>query len=914
MSNRKTPVTSFRRRGRIGSASCAALALALAVSGCAETTQIVVEIDAAEDVKADAEFVRIQVEGRAPGADFSGDYVFDSTQPINDAWPLRHVLSPLEGDSTRAYRITVRGLDADFGAVSEARVESGFIAGQSRVLHMYLPGGACLGVTCTPDTTCGDQGLCVDVPVINAQDLPPLGTPPQMDSGATDSGTDATPACVPDEPCTPEGDIGQCERAVTRCEDGVEVCVVDLANEGEECRPAASSCDAAETCNGTSPDCPADEFIELGTDCGSGMFCIAGECSACTAGDPCETDNDCEVGIINCDSGEPVCAGTGPADPGTECRLSAGLCDAPELCDGASVDCPADSLLAPGALCRGPAGDCDATETCDGVSAGCPADVALSVGTECRAAGGLCDAPELCEGTSACPAPSGTSPAGTSCRPETGDCDIGELCDGTNTACPTDLLKDFGATCSGGFCNATGSCTDEFDCGAPCGAACEVGTIVCSGGAAACVRDRLLGSETECRASAGACDPAETCDGLNSGCPADTLASTTTECRPSSDVCDAPEMCTGGSPACPGDSVRPTGTVCRWATAATGPCDASESCDGSSTACPADGFLAGVVCRAAVMGGCDFPEVCSGTSAACPADLLRPRDDVCRAAAGLCDVEEVCDGTSNTCPGDAYLPNSRECRGVADTSMCDVAESCPGTGPTCPADGFAPSGTDCSGADTTGPCQASTCDGRGSCALTTVTPGTACPGGACDTSGSCVLTLKIGEVRPNGNNSFVELYNSGLDNASLEDCRLTITNAAGGGTIALSGTLPGLKFYLIGWGGAVATRADQGPGTVPSPSSSASTVTLFCGPTNVDRLRYGGTIVGVHAAPSAGASLERKACSTSTAASMTSTTHTDSTAGNSFDIGLSGATFIERPAANPDPQNLSSTAETPSCS
>jgi hypothetical protein len=92
-------------------------------------------------------------------------------------------------------------------------------------------------------------------------------------------------------------------------------------------------------------------------------------------------------------------------------------------------------------------------------------------------------------------------------------------------------------------------------------------------------------SGTECRASTGVCDPAESCDGTSGACPADVFSPSTVVCRSSAGVCDVAESCTGSAGPCPADGFVASGTVCR---SATGICDLAEACTGTSASCPAD--------------------------------------------------------------------------------------------------------------------------------------------------------------------------------------------------------------------------------------------------------------------------------------------------------------------------------------
>lgn len=129
-----------------------------------------------------------------------------------------------------------------------------------------------------------------------------------------------------------------------------------------------------------------------------------------------------------------------PKPAGTICRVAVDLCDVAEVCDGVSLECPADKPAAAATPCRPVAGDCDIAETCDGTSTACPVDGFKAAGTVCRVAAGVCDVAESCEGTSpACPVDS-LAPSTTVCRTstDTNHCDPAENCTGTSVACPAD--------------------------------------------------------------------------------------------------------------------------------------------------------------------------------------------------------------------------------------------------------------------------------------------------------------------------------------------------------------------------------------------------------------------------------------------------------------------------------------------
>src|SRR5581483_2515218 len=174
---------------------------------------------------------------------------------------------------------------------------------------------------------------------------------------------------------------------------------------GTECRPSAGDCDVAETCDGSSPACPADGF-------------------------------------------QPST---------TTCRPSAGPCDIAENCTGSSATCPPDAFesSAGAFVCRPAAGPCDVPETCAGNSAACPPDGKSTA--VCRPAAGPCDLAESCDGVSdTCPTDQKSTAV---CRPAAGQCDVAETCDGVSNSCPADAFQPDGTAC-----DDTNSCTTPDAC------------------------------------------------------------------------------------------------------------------------------------------------------------------------------------------------------------------------------------------------------------------------------------------------------------------------------------------------------------------------------------------------------------------------------------------------------------------
>ena len=269
-----------------------------------------------------------------------------------------------------------------------------------------------------------------------------------------------------------------------------------------------------------------------------------------------------------------------------------------------------------------------------------------------------------------------------------GFCADGVCCD---TACggAADDCQACTAALTGGADGTCGPTLAGTECRASAGA-CDVAET-CDGAGTACPADVVVAADTECRASAGDCDVAEVCDGASGACPADAFAAADTECRAAADLCDAAEVCDGASAACPADALAAAGTECR---AAAGDCDTAEVCDGAGAACPADALAAaGTECRAAV-DLCDTAEVCDGAAADCPADAVAAAGTVCRMMAGACDLAEVCDGAATACPMDMVVAAGTECRAAAD--VCDAAEACDGATAACPADTTLPDGMTCS--------------------------------------------------------------------------------------------------------------------------------------------------------------------------------------------------------------------------
>lgn len=141
------------------------------------------------------------------------------------------------------------------------------------------------------DVGTDDQGSGPDAETDQGSDsgLAPLGAA-CTDGAECDSGFCADGVCCN---ATCDGECEQCGPSGT--------CFIEGGTSGlVECRPSAGACDVAEFCDGTTPECPADELVVGGTvcapfacsgtaptcptsctrqaECGSGTTCVGGSC------------------------------------------------------------------------------------------------------------------------------------------------------------------------------------------------------------------------------------------------------------------------------------------------------------------------------------------------------------------------------------------------------------------------------------------------------------------------------------------------------------------------------------------------------------------------------------------------------------------------------------------------------------
>jgi hypothetical protein len=160
----------------------------------------------------------------------------------------------------------------------------------------------------------------------------------------------------------------------------------------------------------------------------------------------------------SCDGSSNDCPADAFKDATVVCRASAGVCDVAENCTGTGPSCPTDVFKGPETVCRPAAGECDLAESCTGSAAACPADAKSTA--VCRAAAGDCDVAESCDGSSDfCPA-NAFKVAGSACGdPSSGQCDNADTCDGSGTCLPNHVAN--GTACDDlNLCTANDACQE----------------------------------------------------------------------------------------------------------------------------------------------------------------------------------------------------------------------------------------------------------------------------------------------------------------------------------------------------------------------------------------------------------------------------------------------------------------------
>jgi len=311
------------------------------------------------------------------------------------------------------------------------------------------------------------------------------GTPTLLGGASCEGGDPGSVACTQDSDCF----SGACDLVTG-------LCVNDLCNNGQH--------DDGETdvdCGGDCPPCDNGDPCLSDTECGSGFFCVLGQCETspgtCQNGilDDDETDVDCGGVCDQCVAGDS-CLENADCHSGV---CSAGVCEDPTCQDGTlngdeiGVDC--------GGACESCSGSDACTQDSDCFSGACDLVIGLCVDNQCS--NGQQDDGETdvdCGGV--CPPCNNGDPCLTDAECPSGSFCVGGYCQTTSTQCGA------GMTECGGLCRDVS--TDPDHCGV-CGNACE-GNGVCMSGACqaayapGCTDQIQNGDETgvDC---GGACEP-----------------------------------------------------------------------------------------------------------------------------------------------------------------------------------------------------------------------------------------------------------------------------------------------------------------------------------------------------------------------------------------------------------------------
>ena len=245
-------------------------------------------------------------------------------------------------------------------------------------------------------------------------------------------------------------------------------------------------CDAAEICDGSRLDCPADAFANTSTECGDQTGAECSDPNRCDGAGACspmnkDTTVSCtDTDELNCDDamcdGAGGCNQTGAVESSSHvCRLAGinATCDPAETCSGTVGGACADNVYPTSDTACGNDEDteCSNADSCDGNGSCSPRDETTTV--VCTDTNTTDCFDSKCDGSGECNQRATMEGTDYVCRTEGTDpsCNPAELCVTTDGSCPTDVnitscTSDDGCCPSG--CNSDTSNVDN-DCPASCG-------------------------------------------------------------------------------------------------------------------------------------------------------------------------------------------------------------------------------------------------------------------------------------------------------------------------------------------------------------------------------------------------------------------------------------------------------------
>lgn len=560
------------------------LSLLICVSACLSCADEGAElsIDLRTDYVPGLEFTDVRIRLRQAGG-------------IRDDWHRVGDGDYIRGQRISRFRAVDRGpveLDVELfgpdGRTVLGRPASVFFSGAATVTMVVSR--TCEGVSCADELACSG-GRCVD-PECTPE------TPERCGDGCETTPCAAMAACSVGQ-CTSEGAC--LYEAVPDFCDSDEYCDPRVGCRLRPTSPRDAGMDAGMTDAGTpdagTPDAGARD---------SGAADAAMDTNIDpTCGDECSTGNICERGIMDCTSGEARCVSAGPSVGGVVCRDARDVCDAEELCDGTSTECPEDRPASAGQVCS-PGGECDIEERCDGVNDACPLDRFEDVGALCSA--GFCNAMHECSA----------------------DCTPGAICQ------PTDPCLSGSVDCATGTprCLPVGNAPNDTECRAD-----ETTMGNCSGYSDACDTTGMQLVTTRTFAcQSGSCVGNN--NSLNVMC---TRSTNGDSCGSSADTeCTDQDTCFTGT--CRSND-EANGTGC--GSAVVTECTARDSCLAGE--CQINDAAPGTACGSTEDTACTAADTCAAGT--CLTNHLGAGTDCSDGDA--CTTDDTCNGTGTCSPGTA---------------------------------------------------------------------------------------------------------------------------------------------------------------------------------------------------------------------------------------------------------------------